>query len=102
MTFRGELRKLKKEALGFKRMRRKRTERLAIEEFIKKELREEAKKGTGSKDFPTLCERQLTVKGEKISITEKDYICFAIKHLLWFKVIRNKSFLSLNYVRIFF
>lgn len=108
MTFKGELRKLKKEALeGEKqkwrhRTRRTRNERKAIEKYIKDVLEAAAKEGESAGQIRIIYyPDRAFLEGEPIEIEKWDCIWFAIKHRLRFKIITNESFLCLNYVKFF-
>lgn len=100
MTFKRELRLLKREALG---VRKTRSARKAIREYIKEELREAAKEGKDSKIFPiNLDEKCVYLDERKVKIQKWDYIWFAIVRGLDFDWEESESFLSENYVEIFF
>lgn len=100
MTFKRELRLLKKEALGVKKTH---LARKAIREYIKEELRKAAKEGKDSKRFPiNLEEKCLSLEEKEVKIQKWDYIWFAIVRGLNYNCKESESFLSENYVEIFF
>lgn len=103
MTLKMKLRKLRRTALN--KLPRTKEEKKMINDFITERLVEAAYVGKKSVKFGInhISETINNPKNDSIiTIKASDYIKFAIKHLMRFKIVTNDSFLALNYVQIFY
>lgn len=105
MTFKRELRKIRKNSKKKNKVKRTKYEKILISEFIKERIRDEANEGEKSVVFPII--RHEVIRNPKnnnnwIYIEKSDYIAFAIKNRFRYSLKRDWYYKVPNKIIIFF